>query len=122
MSVPPKLAVFPKAYMEPLFKTGHMKLADWIDLAGELPIDGLEFYCGILDLADSREWPTFRKMAEDKRVDPAMAEGSGPHGRIERTDVAGLPRRGQGSALPRQNRRGSRKPVDCFANSELYED
>tara|TARA_B100001123_G_scaffold299765_1_gene334346 strand:- start:136 stop:1026 length:891 start_codon:yes stop_codon:yes gene_type:complete len=66
MSVPPKLAVFPKAYMEPLCKTGDMKLAEWIELAGELPIDGLEFYCGILDLADSREWPTFRKMAEDK--------------------------------------------------------
>ena len=42
------------------------KLGDWIELAAELPIDGLEFYCAILDLADSREWPTYRKMAEDK--------------------------------------------------------
>ena len=66
MSVRPKIAVFPKAYMEPLCKTGEMKLAEWIDLAGELPIDGLEFYSGILDLADSREWVTFRQMAEDK--------------------------------------------------------
>ena len=66
MSVRPKLAVFPKAYMEPLCKTGDMRLAEWIDLAGELPVDGLEFYAGILDLSDSREWPTYRKMAEDK--------------------------------------------------------
>ena len=66
MNSRPKLAVFPKAYMEPLCKTGEMKLAEWIDLAGELPIDGLEFYCGILDLADSREWKTYRKMVEEK--------------------------------------------------------
>jgi len=66
MKARPKLAVFPKAYMEPLCKTGEMKLAEWIDLAGKLPIDGLEFYCGILDLSDSREWSTYRKMAEDK--------------------------------------------------------
>ena len=52
--------------MEPLCKTGDMKLAEWIDLASQLPIDGLEFYCGILDLADAREWPVYRRMVEDK--------------------------------------------------------
>ncbi len=62
----PKLAVFPKAYMEPLCKTGDMKLSEWIDLASQLPIDGLEFYCGILDLAAAREWPAYRRMVEDK--------------------------------------------------------
>ena len=72
MNSRPKLAVFPKAYMEPLCKTGEMKLAEWIDLAGELPIDGLEFYCGILDLADSREWKTYRKMVEEKGLSISM--------------------------------------------------
>ena len=44
--------------------------------------------------------PLARKVADEKRVDPTTAEGSGPGGRVERADVAALPRRGQGSAVP----------------------
>ncbi|HEX9988278.1 MAG TPA: sugar phosphate isomerase/epimerase family protein [Chloroflexia bacterium] len=39
-----KLAAFPKCYMDELCVTGSMSLFDWIDLAAQLPIDGLEMY------------------------------------------------------------------------------
>jgi sugar phosphate isomerase/epimerase len=60
----PKLAVFPKAYMQALCKDGSMRLAEWIALAVELDIDGLEWYAGFLEMADKRNWPEFRKQVE----------------------------------------------------------
>jgi hypothetical protein len=44
----PKLAVFPKAYMQALCKDGTMKLSEWIELAVKLDIDGLEWYADLL--------------------------------------------------------------------------
>ena len=32
----PKLAAFPKAFMDPLCLTGEMKIAEWIELAATL--------------------------------------------------------------------------------------
>lgn len=61
----PKLAAFPKAYMDPLCKSGSMSLREWIELAAALEIDGLEFYPGFLDLKDPKGWPLWRKAAED---------------------------------------------------------
>ncbi len=60
----PKLAVFPKAYMQALCKDGSMRLAEWIALAVKLDIDGLEWYAGFLEMADKRNWPEFRKQVE----------------------------------------------------------
>jgi sugar phosphate isomerase/epimerase len=60
----PKLAVFPKAYMQALCKDGSMRLAEWIALAVKLDIDGLEWYAGFLEMADRRSWPEFRKQVE----------------------------------------------------------
>ncbi len=60
----PKLAVFPKAYMQALCKDGSMRLAEWIALAVQLDIDGLEWYAGFLEMADKRNWPEFRKQVE----------------------------------------------------------
>jgi len=62
----PKLAVFPKAYMQDLCKTGTMKVAEWIDLATSLEIDGLEWYAGFLEMADNSNWELFRKRVEEK--------------------------------------------------------
>ncbi|MGD9854294.1 MAG: sugar phosphate isomerase/epimerase family protein [Planctomycetaceae bacterium] len=62
----PKLAVFPKAYMDALCIDGTMSLADWIDLAATLKVDGLEFYTGLLDLKDRSRWPEYRQRTEDK--------------------------------------------------------
>jgi hypothetical protein len=39
----PKLAVFPKAFMNALCIDGSMHLSEWIELAGKLDADGLEW-------------------------------------------------------------------------------
>ena len=61
----PKLAAFPKAYMQALCKDGSMTLAQWFELAITLDIDGLEFYAGFLELEDKSLWPVFRQQVED---------------------------------------------------------
>jgi sugar phosphate isomerase/epimerase len=69
----PKLAAFPKAFMNALCKDGSMKLSEWIDLASKLDIDGLEWYAGFLEMKDESQWPVFRRMVEDKgKVIPMM--------------------------------------------------
>jgi sugar phosphate isomerase/epimerase len=52
--------------MDPLCKTGEMSLRDWIELASTLDVDGLEFYCGFIDLQQPNHWPVARRMVEDK--------------------------------------------------------
>ena len=61
----PKLAAFPKAYMDQLCTSGEMPLRQWIDMGASLGIDGLEFYPGFVDLQDARQWPVARRMVED---------------------------------------------------------
>src|SRR5438046_2002129 len=60
----PKLAAFPKAFMDQLCVDGSMRLSEWIDLAATLEIDGLEMYAGILDLQKPSDWPVARRHAE----------------------------------------------------------
>lgn len=62
----PKLAVFPKAFMRALCKDGTMTLRQWVDLAAPLGVDGLEYYSGMLELADSRRWPEARREVESR--------------------------------------------------------
>ncbi len=62
----PKLAVFPKAFMQALCKDGTMKVSEWIDLACELQVDGLEWYAGFLEMADEKNWSAFRKEVENR--------------------------------------------------------
>ena len=62
----PKLAAFPKLYMQALCKDGTMSLAEWIDLAAELPIDGLEWYAGFLEMQDERNWKAIRGKVEER--------------------------------------------------------
>jgi sugar phosphate isomerase/epimerase len=61
----PPLAVFPKAYMQALCKDGTMRVAEWIELAVKLDIDGLEWYAGFLEMKDEANWPGFRRQVED---------------------------------------------------------
>ena len=69
----PKLAAFPKAFMHALCIDGSMHLADWINLASKLDIDGLEWYAGFLEMNDKNNWAKFRSMAEDYgKVIPMM--------------------------------------------------
>lgn len=62
----PKLAVFPKAYMDDLCVDGTMLVKDWLDIAGELDVDGVEWYSGFIENKVSSNWKVFRSMAEDR--------------------------------------------------------
>ena len=44
----PKLAAFPKCYIDDLCVQQTMSLFDWIEMASTLGVDGLEFYSGFL--------------------------------------------------------------------------
>src|SRR5688572_15169381 len=61
----PKLAAFPKAYMDQLCVDGSMSIREWIDMASTLEVDGLEFYTGFLELKDRTVWKQCRRMAAD---------------------------------------------------------
>ncbi len=43
-----KLAAFPKCYMDELVRDRTMTLFQWIEMAADLPVDGLELYDGTL--------------------------------------------------------------------------
>jgi len=60
----PKLAVFPKAFMNALCKDGTMRVSEWIDLAAKLDVEGLEWYAGFLEMADENNWRRFRREVE----------------------------------------------------------
>lgn len=57
----PKLAAFPKGFMDDLCVHRAMSLAQWIDLAATLGVDGLEFYVGFL-----KDDPTFLKSTKSQ--------------------------------------------------------
>ena len=62
----PKLAVFPKAFMQALCKDGTMKVSEWIELASGLEVDGLEWYAGFLEMASENTWGGFRQQVQAK--------------------------------------------------------
>jgi sugar phosphate isomerase/epimerase len=62
----PKLAAFPKAFMQELCKTGTMKVSDWIDLASKLDIEGLEWYAGFIEMQDVNNWQKFKDEVAEK--------------------------------------------------------
>lgn len=69
----PKLAAFPKAFMDALVVNRSMTLREWVDLARALPIDGLEFYAGFWELKHPSAWSDARKLVEDSgRVIPML--------------------------------------------------
>jgi sugar phosphate isomerase/epimerase len=47
-----KLAAFPKCFMDPLVRDRTMTVFDWIELAADLPLDGLEMYDGFFTSLD----------------------------------------------------------------------
>ena len=62
----PKLAAFPKAWLEELCVDGSMSLRQWIETSATIDADGLELYSGMLDLQDASRWPDYRGMVEDQ--------------------------------------------------------
>ena len=47
-----KLSAFPKCFMDELVVKRTMSVFDWIEMASDLPIDGLELYDGFLESLD----------------------------------------------------------------------
>jgi sugar phosphate isomerase/epimerase len=68
----PRLAAFPKAYMDPLCVNGSMSIRQWIELAATLEIDGLEFYTGFLELQDPNVPAAARQWAADSGLEIPM--------------------------------------------------
>jgi sugar phosphate isomerase/epimerase len=88
----PRLAVFPKAFMRALVKDGTMTLREWVDLAAPLGVDGLEYYSGMLELADPARWPVARREVESRgMVIPMLCcspDFSHPDAEFRRHEVA----------------------------------
>ena len=60
----PKLAAFPKGFIKQLV-SGQMSIYEWIKLADELNVDGLEFYNDFADLKDPSNWPKIKTAVEE---------------------------------------------------------
>lgn len=61
----PKIAAFPKAFIDELCITGTMSLRQWIEMAATLDVPGLEFYHGFLGLNDPGRVAEARRIVED---------------------------------------------------------
>lgn len=61
----PRLAAFPKAYMDDLCVHGTMTVPQWIELGASLQVDGLEFYAGFLGFDQPAAWAESRRIAAD---------------------------------------------------------
>ena len=59
----PKIAAFPKGFIKQLV-SGEMSIYQWIDLAAELKIDGVEFYNDFADVKDPANWRKIRRAVE----------------------------------------------------------
>ena len=69
----PKLAAFPKAFLDDLCVTNTMSIRQWVDLAATLDIDGLEFYSGFTELAAGpAAWAESRRTAGDRGLAISM--------------------------------------------------
>ena len=61
----PRLAAFPKAYMDALCVNGTMTLREWIEIGASLELDGLEFYIRFLELQKPGGVAEARRVADD---------------------------------------------------------
>jgi sugar phosphate isomerase/epimerase len=68
----PRLAAFPKAFIDALCVTGTMTIREWIEVGASLGIDGLEFYTGFLELREPGATKTARRIAADHGLEIPM--------------------------------------------------
>lgn len=66
------LAAFPKCFLDHLCVTREMRVDEWIDLAGDLDVDGLEFYWGFTPYDDPAEMIRIRRRVEAQGRQIAM--------------------------------------------------
>jgi len=52
--------------MQQLCKTGDITLRQWLDIAADLQLDGVEWYSGFLEMNDEANWAPLRQYAADK--------------------------------------------------------
>jgi sugar phosphate isomerase/epimerase len=63
-----KLAAFPKCFMDALVRDRTMTVFDWIAMAADLPIDGLEMYDGYFESLDDAYLDRVRKAIERRNL------------------------------------------------------
>jgi sugar phosphate isomerase/epimerase len=68
----PRLAAFPKAFMDPLCVDGSMTIREWIEIGASLGVEGLEFYTGFLELRDPDAAVEARQVAADLGLEIPM--------------------------------------------------
>jgi sugar phosphate isomerase/epimerase len=64
-----KLAAFPKCFMDQLVVQRSMSVFDWIEMAADLPVDGLELYDGFLETLDEGYLEKVRLAIERRRLE-----------------------------------------------------
>src|SRR5712692_9031394 len=67
-----KLAAFPKCYMDQLVVERSMSLFDWIAMASDLPVEGLELYDGFLESTEPRYLERVRSEFERRHLEMPM--------------------------------------------------
>jgi len=67
-----KLAAFPKCFMDQLVVERTMSVFDWIELAADLPIEGLELYDGFLESLDGHYLDKVRSALERRGFEMPM--------------------------------------------------
>lgn len=61
----PRLAAFPKAFVDALCVDGSMSLREWVEIGAQLGLDGLEFYTRFLELKEPGGSSAARRIAAD---------------------------------------------------------
>ena len=67
-----KLAAFPKCFMDQLVVERSMTVFDWIEMAADLPVDGLELYDGFLESMEEGYLEKVRTAVESRRLQMPM--------------------------------------------------
>jgi sugar phosphate isomerase/epimerase len=67
-----KLAAFPKCFMDQLVVHRSMTVFDWIDMAADLPVDGLELYDGFFQSLDEAYLEKVRAALERRNFQMPM--------------------------------------------------
>ena len=68
----PKIAAFPKGWIKDLVDPTKMNIYQWIDMAGEMQIPGLEMYNNFHDFKDPTNWPKVRAYVEKAGMEIPM--------------------------------------------------
>src|SRR5437773_11535159 len=67
-----KIAAFPKCFMYQLVVERSMSLFEWISMAADLPVEGLEFYDGFFESTDGTYLDRVRSALERKHLEISM--------------------------------------------------